>query len=147
MLRYLGRYTHRIALSNRRILRVEVDQVALRYRDSAGGSRTKVLALSVHELLRRFLLHVLPQGFVRIRHHGLLANRSRRQRIARCRALLAAEAPPTAAAKENVCDKLLRLTGVDVTVCPACGEGRMTVVAELDKHDATTAGVEILDSS
>ena len=102
VLRYLGRYTHRIALSNRRILRVEADQVALRYRAYADGSRTKVLA---------------------------------------------AEAPPTAAAKENICDKLLRLTGVDVTVCPACGEGRMTVVAEIDKHDAATAGVEILDSS
>jgi hypothetical protein len=147
VLRYLGRYTHRIALSNRRILRVEADQVALRYRDYADGSRTKVLTLSVHEFLRRFLLHVLPQGFVRIRHYGLLANRFRRQRIALCRALLAAEAPPTAAANENVRDKLLRLTGVDVTVCPACGEGRMSVVGEIDKHEAATAGVEILDSS
>ena len=73
VLRYLGRYTHRIALSNRRILRVEADQVTLRYRDYPDGSRTKVLTLSVHEFLRRFLLHVLPQGFVRIRHDGLLA--------------------------------------------------------------------------
>jgi hypothetical protein len=67
--------------------------------------------------------------------------------MARCRALLAAETPPTAAAKENLRDKLLRLTGVDVTVCPACGEGRMSVVAELDKHDAAPARVESLDSS
>ena len=107
----------------------------------------KVLALSVHEFIRRFLLHVLPQGCIRMRHYGLLAGRFRRQRIARCRALLAAEAPPAAAANENVRDKLLRLTGIDVTVCPACGEGRMTVVAEIDKHEAATAGVEILDSS
>lgn len=93
VLRYLGRYTHRIALSNRRILRVEGDHVALRYRDYADGNRRKVLELSAHELLRRFLLHVLPRRFVRIRHYGLLANRSRRPRIARCRELLAAIGP------------------------------------------------------
>lgn len=147
VLRYLGRYTHRIALSNRRILRVEADQVALRYRDSADGSRTKVLALSVHEFLRRFLLHVLPQGFVRIRHYGLLANRSRRPRIARCRELLAATAPPAAPAEESVGEKVLRLTGVDLTRCPTCREGRMQVVAELDPHDPVTARAPILDSS
>jgi hypothetical protein len=148
VLRYLGRYTHRIALSNRRILRAEQDQVALRYRDSADGGRRKVLKLSVSEFIRRFLLHVLPRGFVRIRHYGLLANRSRRPRIARCRELLAATAPPPAApAPEDVCQKLLRLTGVDLTRCPACGEGRMGVVAELERSDAVTARVAILDSS
>jgi hypothetical protein len=147
VLQYLGRYTHRIALSNRRILRVEEDQVALRYRDSADGNRSKVLELSVYEFIRRFLLHVLPRGFVRIRHYGLLANRSRRQRIARCRGLLAATAPSAAPAEESLCEKLLRLTGVDVTVCPACGEGRMGVVAELDKHAAASARIAILDSS
>jgi hypothetical protein len=147
VLRYLGRYTHRIALSNRRILRAEEDQVALRYRDSADADRIKVLELCVHEFIRRFLLHVLPRGFVRIRHYGLLANRSRRQRIARCRELLAAEAPPAAPTQESVCEKLLRLTGVDVSVCPACGEGRMGVVAELPKLDPSTALIKLLDSS
>ncbi len=147
VLRYLGRYTHRIALSNRRILRVEEDQVALRYRDSADENRSKVMELCVHEFIRRFLLHVLPKGFVRIRHYGLLANRSRRRCIARCRELLAATAPPAAPAQESVGEKLLRLTGVDLTLCPACGEGRMGVVAELDKHAAATARVAILDSS
>ena len=136
------------ALSNRRILRVDADQVAFRYRDYADGNRLKVMELSVHEFLRRFLLHLLPQGFVRIRHYGLLANRSRRSRIARCRELLAATAPqPAAPAKEDICEKLLRLTGVDLTLCPACGEGCMRVIAELDKHDAITARVAILDSS
>ena len=147
VLRYLGRYTHRIALSNRRILRVEEDQVALRYRDSADENRSKVMELSVHEFIRRFLLHVLPKGFVRIRHYGLLANRSRRPRIARCRELLAATAPPAAPAQESVGEKRLRLTGVDLTLCPACGEGRMGVIAELDKHDPLTARVAVLDSS
>jgi hypothetical protein len=147
VLRYLGRYTHRIALSNRRILHVTEDQVALRYRDYADADRIKVLELSAHEFLRRFLLHVLPKGFVRIRHYGLLANRSRRPRITRCRELLAATAPPPAPAKESLCEKLLRLTGVDLTRCPACGDGRMGVVAELPKRHAVPASIEILDSS
>ena len=146
VLRYLGRYTHRIALSNRRILRAEADQVALRYRDYADDNRIKVLELSSHELLRRFLLHVLPRRFVRIRHYGLLANRSRRPRIARCRELLATS-PPAAPAKETVCQKLLRLTGVDLTRCPACCDGHMGVVAELPTHAAPFMRIELLDSS
>ena len=147
MLRYLGRYTHRIALSNRRILRAKEDRVALRYRDYADGNRIKVLEVSVHEFLRRFLLHVLPHGFVRIRHYGLLANRSRRPRIARCRELLAAEAPPAPPAPESVGEKRLRLTGVDLTRCPVCGEGRMDIIAELSKLPLAPARIEILDSS
>jgi hypothetical protein len=147
VLRYLGRYTHRIAISNRRILRAEGDRVAFRYRDYADGNQIKVMEVSVHEFLRRFLLHVLPRAFVRIRHYGLLANRSRRQRIARCRELLAAQAPPPPPASESLFEKLLRLTGVDLRLCPACGEGRMDVIAEVDKLDGPTEPIEILDSS
>jgi hypothetical protein len=147
VLRYLGRYTHRIALSNRRILRADERRVAFRYRDYADGNRPKILELPVHAFIRRFLLHVLPKGFVRIRHYGLLANRSRRQRIASCRALLAAPAPAPPPASENLFEKTLRLTGHDLSLCPACGEGRMAVVAEIDKLDGPTARIEILDSS
>jgi hypothetical protein len=147
VLRYLGRYTHRIAISNRRILRMEGDRVALRYRDSADGHRTKVLELAVHELLRRFLLHVLPEASSASATTGCFANRSRRQRIARCRALLAAPAPPAPPTQETLCEKLLRLTGLDLTACPACGEGRMVVIAEVEKLDGPTPPIEILDSS
>ncbi len=147
VLQYLGRYTHRIAFSNHRILRLREDRVAFRYRDYADDRRLKVMEVVVHEFIRRFLLHVLPPGFVRICHYGLLANRSRRQRIARCRELLDAEAPPPAPAQERLCEKLLRLTGVDLSVCPACGEGRMGVIAELDRLDLAPARIEILDSS
>ena len=147
VLAYLGRYTHRIAISNRRILRVNGDRVAFRYRDYADQKRLKVMEVSVQELIRRFLLHVLPKGLVRIRHYGLLANRSRRQRIARCRELLAAQAPPPLPASESLFEKLLRLTGVDLRLCPACSEGRMVVIAEVDKLDGATAPIEILDSS
>ena len=102
MLRYLGRYTHRIALSNRRILRADEHCVAFLYRDSANGNRLKILEFPAHEFIRRFLLHVLPKRFVRIHHYGLLANRSRRRRIARCRERLAAQAPspPRACSKK-----------------------------------------------
>jgi hypothetical protein len=147
VLAYLGCYTHRIALANHQILRVEKDHVAFRYRGYADQRRLKVMEVSAHELIRRFLLHVLSKGFVRIRHYELLANRSRRQRIARCRELLAAEDLPAPPTQESVREKLLRLTGVDLHLCPACGEGRMNVIAELDKLDPANPRIEILDSS
>lgn len=132
VLAYLGRYTHRIAISNHRLLSLEQGRVAFRYRDSADENRQKVLRLEVNEFLRRFLLHVLPKGFVRIRHYGLLANRHRKKRIARCRALLAAPIPEPRSA-ESRCEKLLRLTGKDVLRCPACQQGRMLQVAEIPR--------------
>ena len=86
----------------------------------------KVMTLEVDELLRRFLLHVVPRGFMRIRHFGLLANRTRRGALRQCRALLGQ--PPTEnAAPEAAGVLLLRLTGVDLSRCPICGEGRMPI--------------------
>ena len=149
VLAYLGAYTHRIAISNHRILSLENGRVAFRYRDYANGREQKVMRLDVDEFIRRFLLHVLPKGFVRIRHYGLLANRSRRQKIARCRALLSAP-EPHAPAKETVSEKLLRLAGVDIQRCPVCHEGRMIVVAEIDpapRRSLVPIRVAILDSS
>ena len=89
VLKYLGGYTHRIAISNRRLISLDQDQVAFRWRDSAHGNQQRILTLSVTEFLRRFLLHVLPHGFVRIRHHGFLANRRRATMLPLCFALLA----------------------------------------------------------
>ena len=149
VLAYLGAYTHRIAISNHRILSLEQDRVAFRYRDYADGRKQKVLSLDVDEFIRRFLLHVLPMGFVRIRHYGLLANRYRRQKIARCRELLSA-VEPQESVKETVAEKLLRLTGVDVGRCPACHEGRMAAVEEIERPRRCPwqpIRVEILDSS
>ena len=132
VLAYLGAYTHRIAISNRRILSIQHDRVAFRYRDSADGNQQKVMQLDVLEFIRRFLLHVLPRGFVRIRHYGLLANRARKQKIARCRERLAAPTPEVLAPQSRR-QKLLERIGVDLQRCPACGEGRMAIVAELDR--------------
>jgi len=90
------------------------------------------MRLSVHEFLRRFLLHVLPKRFVRIRHYGLLANRHRAEKLARCRALL--EVPqPEKRPRECAREKLHRLTGVDPLRCPACEQGRMGEVAEIPR--------------
>jgi len=93
VLEYLGRYTHRVAISNDRLVSVEDDHVRFRWKDYTPGHRVKTMTLPAAEFLRRFLLHVLPAGFVRIRHCGFLANRGRTAKLARCRALLATPSP------------------------------------------------------
>ncbi len=128
VLEYLGRYTHRVAISNDRLLSVADGQVRFRWKDYAHGNRLKIMTLPAEEFLRRFLLHVLPGGFVRIRHFGFLANRGRTAKLARCRALLAVP-PPAPAAPEPVAALLRRLTGVDIEQCPVCRAGRLRIVA------------------
>jgi len=129
VLEYLGRYTHRVAISNDRLLSVDAGQVRFRWKDSAHGNRVKTMTRSADEFLRRFLLHVLPAGFVRIRHVGLLANRTRTAKLARCRQLLAVPPAPPPGPPEAVATLLQRLTGVDLTRCPVCRQGRLRVVA------------------
>src|SRR5229473_4335208 len=94
VLKYLARYTHRVAISNHRLRALENGRVSFDWKDYADHSRTKTMSLDAVEFIRRFLLHVLPSGLVRIRHFGFLANRVRRQKLMQCRALLAASAPP-----------------------------------------------------
>lgn len=135
--RYLGRYTHRVAISNARLVSMDGDRICFRYKDYANGTRTKQMTLSAEEFLRRFLLHVLPPRFVRIRHYGLLASRNVATRLARCRALLGADAAPnisarsepmqavdaqpaTPAASKTWRDRLREWTGKDVDRCPRC---------------------------
>jgi len=96
LLKYLTRYTHRVALCNGRLKKVDGDRVTLSYKDYADGCRAKVMTLTGPELLRRFALHVLPKGFVRVRQCGLLAHRDRRARLAMCRRLLGVAAPLSA---------------------------------------------------
>ncbi|HYA53429.1 MAG TPA: IS91 family transposase [Streptosporangiaceae bacterium] len=129
VLEYLGRYTHRVAISNDRLVSVADGQVRFRWKDYAHGSRLKTMTLAADEFLRRFLLHVLPGGFVRIRHFGFLANRGRTGKLARCRVLLAVRPPETPAAAEPVAALMRRLTGVDIEQCSVCHTGRLRVVA------------------
>ena len=131
VLDYLGRYTHRVALSNERILSVQNGQVTLSYRDRKDGNRKTTIPLDAQEFIRRFLLHVLPDGFMRIRHFGFLANRSKKQALAQCRRLLKIEAALPQTPKESAKDLLLRITGIDLSRCPSCHRGTMIVVAEL----------------
>jgi len=131
VLAYLGRYTHRVALSNDRLLAVADGRVRFRWRDYADGDRAKVMELEVDEFLRRFLLHVVPDGFVRIRHFGLLANRHRAPKLAQCRALLAQPPPPTPAPPESAQALMLRVTGIDIERCPVCQQGQFRQVERL----------------
>jgi Putative transposase/Transposase zinc-binding domain len=131
VLDYLGRYTHRVALSNDRIVKVENGQVTLNYRDRKDGDRKKALPLEAHEFIRRFLLHVLPEGFMRVRHFGFLANRSKKQALTQCRKLLGANPALLQSPSESAKDLLLRITGIDLNRCPSCHNGTMIVVAEL----------------
>ena len=105
----------------------EDGQVRLRWRDYAHGNASKTMTLSAQEFLRPFLLHTLQRGFVRIRHYGLLGNRCRHQKLARCRALLDQPAPePCEPESPEV--MMLRLTGIDIQRCPACQQGRLRVI-------------------
>jgi Putative transposase/Transposase zinc-binding domain len=131
VLDYLGRYTHRVALSNDRILQVENAQVTLSYRDRRDGDRKKTMTLEAQEFIRRFLLHVLPDGFMRIRHFGFLANRSKKQALAQCRNLLNIDPPLPQRPDESTKDLLLKITGVDLSRCPCCHQGTMVIVGDL----------------
>lgn len=131
VLQYLGRYTHRIAISNNRILSFNDKEVSFRWRDYADGDKHKVMTLKADEFIRRFLLHVLPQRYVRIRHFGLLANRSRKNNIALCRQHLNVNITFKEKKEETWQEHLLRLCGLDVTSCPVCKKGRMFTVDSL----------------
>jgi hypothetical protein len=118
-----------VAISNDRLLSVDGGQARFRWKDYAHGHRVKTMTLSAEEFLRRFLLHILPDRFVRIRHFGFLANRGRRAKLARCRQLLAVPPAPPPDPPEAVAALVQRLTGVDITRCPACRAGRLRIVA------------------
>jgi len=130
VLEYLGRYTHRVAISNNRVLDFAAGQVSFRWKDYRQDSRQKVMRLDAQEFIRRFLLHVLPSGFQRIRHYGLLANCQRAVKLARCRALLAAPTPTAKPSDTPVDyrDRYEQLTGKSLRICPACGRGHMVCV-------------------
>ena len=131
VLDYLGRYTHRVALSNDRILQVENGKVILSYRDRKDGDQKKSMTLDAQEFIRRFLLHVLPDGFMRIRHFGFLANRSKKQALAQCRKLLDLDSALPLCSSQPANVLLLKLTGVDLSRCPSCYEGTMIMVGDL----------------
>ena len=130
VLAYVARYTHRVAISNDRLIGIDDGKVRFRWKDYRNGNRPKTMALTANEFIRRFLLHVLPDGFQRIRYYGFLGNRCREEKLARCRQLLAMP-PPEPSACDAATDYRGRydeITGTSLTECPACHYGRMLVI-------------------
>ena len=131
VIKYLGRYTHRIAISNNRILNIQDGRVSFLWRDYADDNRQKTMLLPSDEFIRRFLLHVLPERYVRIRHFGLLANRNRKGNIAACHKMLGKKNVTKEKRRETWQEQMLRICGIDVTVCPICQKGKMCRVERL----------------
>jgi hypothetical protein len=131
VLDYLGRYTHRVAISNQRLLSVDESNVRFRYTDYAHGNRHRVMTLMPAEFIRRFLLHILPTGFMRIRHYGILANRAKGEKLALARNAL----NHSNATEPQQCESLeafwLRVANFDIHRCPHCKTGRMIVIGPL----------------
>jgi Putative transposase/Transposase zinc-binding domain len=130
VLDYLGRYTHRVALSNDRILSAHNGKVTFSYRDRKNHDRKKIMTLDANEFIRRFLLHVIPKGFVRVRHFGFLANRSKAL-LAKCRQLLDLDPALPELPAKSVHELMLQLTGIDITRCPLCQKGTLLFLANL----------------
>ena len=131
VLTYLGRYTHRIAIGNERLVALENGQVTFRYRDRRHGNVSKQLSLAAPDFVRRFLLHVLPHGFVRVRHFGIQANVCRTRLLDRARQALHSPAPsrPDTSCQESWQALFERVTGRDPNRCPWCGRGTLHPVA------------------
>lgn len=127
VIEYLGRYTHKVAITRHRILEVDDSGVRFKYRDYADGDKTKVMRLGKEEFLRRFELHILPVKFVKIRHQGFVRNRGKRERISQIRASMGlGEAKPKVEA--TVAVRMLEKYGKDIGQCPCCKTGRLVVV-------------------
>ncbi len=130
-LQYLGRYTHRIAISNHRIISVCDGTVSFRWRDYSDADKQKVMTVTTAEFIRRFLLHVLPQRFVKIRHYGLLANKTRKASLVLCRQLLGS---PVATEVQSLTlrERLVAITGFDITKCPVCKTGDLHRIRSIE---------------
>jgi hypothetical protein len=132
VLAYLGRYTHRIALTNNRLVSLDQHTVRFRYKDYAAGHRRKLMTLDAQEFIRRYLLHVLPKGFMRIRHYGLLGNRAKRHKLAQARAALNAPRPePLPRSPDTIEAFWLRVAHLDIHRCPHCASGRLLRIGTL----------------
>jgi Putative transposase/Transposase zinc-binding domain len=143
VLRYLARYTHRVAISNSRLLQLRDGQLTFRYKDYADSHRHKSMTLTAEEFLRRFVQHVLPKSFVKIRHYGLLANRQRQQRLQVCRRLLL-----VAAVAATVCDSdALPLQPAQPRCCPECGGTRLVYRALPAEEPARPPTAPVEDGS
>lgn len=139
VLEYLGRYTHRVAISNNRIVSMKNGKVTFTYKDRKGNDEVKNMTLDADEFIRRFLLHVLPEGFMKIRYFGFLANTNKKTCIPLLRKLIDPTAQPPKRVTETLHQMMLRLTGEDITCCPQCQKGKMMKVQTLPKPTLDTS--------
>ena len=135
VLEYLGRYTHRIAISNNRIQSIDNGKVVFNYRDRANDNELKTMTMTSGEFIRRFLLHVLPSGFMKIRYFGFLSNKNKGEAIQLIRSLIDSDTDWPEAKKETVIELLFRLTGEDITCCPECKKGKMRTIQRLPENN------------
>lgn len=131
VLEYLGRYTHRVAITNNRIKKIENGQVVFSYKDRKNNNETKEMTLPATEFIRRFLLHVLPHGFMKIRYYGFLARTNKKWSIPLLRNLIDPDAKIPEKIKETIIEMMLRLTGRNITLCPECNKGKMVMIRKL----------------
>lgn len=128
---YLGRYTHRVAISNKRIVSLEKDRVTFKWRDYKDDSKQKLMTLSADEFIRRFLIHILPNGFMKIRHYGLLGNRNKTTKLKLCKQLT--HTPLLTMEKSSILQLILKITGMDLSKCPICGSDKPKQFMSLGK--------------
>lgn len=139
LLDYLGRYVNKIAISNNRILSCDKESVTFKWRDYSDNNKIKIMKLKPEEFIRRFLRHVVPSGFMRIRFFGFLANSSKKENIARIRKLLSYK--PSDEGQEQRTDTkslMLGLTGIDITLCPKCKKGHLHIIQEIQSKFGNT---------
>jgi hypothetical protein len=129
VLQYLGRYTHRVALSNDRLVAFDGEHVRFRWRDYAHGNRQRILTLDTDEFIRRFLLHILPKRLMRVRHYGLAANRSKAAKLASARVALNVSQPAVSPEPETLMAFCQRIVGTDISRCPQCHLGTLQPVS------------------
>jgi hypothetical protein len=134
VLEYLGRYTHRIAISNNRIVSIDNGRVTFTYKDRQNDNEIKKMTLDADEFIRRFLLHVLPKGLIKIRYFGFLAHTNKKKDIPLIRKLIDPEATLPEKINESISEMMLRLTGIDISCCPVCKKGKMIRIKTLPNY-------------
>lgn len=144
VLKYVARYTHRVAISNDRLLDINDGKVQFRWKDYRDDNRHKTMTLDADEFIRRFLLHVLPDGFQRIRYFGFLANRYRAEKLALCRQLMQMPPPIARDVHKDYRDRYEALTGVSLKTCPLCRCGTMVVI---ETFECTSSRAPFMDTS
>ena len=131
VLEYLGRYTHRVAITNNRIISIEDGKITFNYRDRSDENKVKEITIKAQEFIRRYLMHILPKGFMKIRYFGFLAHTNKKTSIPLLRQLINPDAEIVEKMTETIEETMLRLTGIDISFCPECGKGKMVCIEVL----------------